>query len=142
MLPIIQKGHPMTLQANGTFEVQITPQTQDEAEGSTLGRMSLAKQFQGELEATGKGEMLTAGTAAGSAVYVAIERVTGTLHGRSGTFVLVHNGSMTSQSAQLTVTVAPDSGTGELVGLAGELAISIVEGKHLYSFSYTLAAEA
>ena len=130
------------LQANGTFEVQIAPQAQDEAEGSTLGRMALDKQFQGDLTATGTGTMLTAGTAAGSAVYVAIERVSGTLHGRSGTFVLVHNGSMTSQSQQLTVTVAPDSGTGELAGLAGELAISIVDGQHMYSLTYSLVAEA
>ena len=130
------------MQANGPFEVQIAPQAQDEAEGSTLGRMALDKQFQGDLTATGKGTMLTAGTAAGSAVYVAIERVSGTLHGRSGTFVLVHNGSMTSQSQQLTVTVAPDSGTGELAGLAGELAISIVDGQHMYSLTYSLAAEA
>ena len=130
------------LQANGPFEVQIAPQAQDEAEGSTLGRMALDKQFQGDLTATGKGTLLTADTAAGSAVYVAIERVSGTLHGRSGTFVLVHNGSMTSQSQQLTVTVAPDSGTGELAGLAGELAISIVDGQHMYSLTYSLAAEA
>ena len=130
------------LQANGPFEVQIAPQAQDEAEGSTLGRMALDKQFQGDLTATGKGTMLTVGTVAGSAVYVAIERVSGTLHGRSGTFVLVHNGSMTSQSQQLTVTVAPDSGTGELAGLAGELAISIVDGQHMYSLTYSLAAEA
>ncbi|HJZ49872.1 MAG TPA: DUF3224 domain-containing protein [Roseiflexaceae bacterium] len=127
----------MTTHASGSFEVQITPQAQDQAEGSTLGRMSIDKQFQGDLVATGKGEMLTAGTDTGSAVYVAIERVTGTLHGRSGSFVVLHNGAMTRDSQQLTITVVPDSGAGELVGLAGKMAINIVDGKHFYDFEYT-----
>ncbi len=131
----------MTTHANGSFEVQINPQAQDQAEGSTLGRMSLDKQFHGDLEATGKGEMLTAGTDVGSAVYVAIERVTGTLQGRSGTFVLVHHGTRTRDDQQLTITVVPDSGTGQLVGLAGTLTITIVDGKHLYQFEYTLASD-
>jgi hypothetical protein len=101
--------------------------------------MSIDKQFHGDLEGTGKGEMLTAGTDTGSAVYVAIERVTGTLQGRSGTFVLVHHGTMTRDAQQLTITVVPDSGTDQLVGLAGAMAINIVDGKHLYDFEYTLA---
>ena len=105
----------MTKHARGSFEVQITPQAQDQAEGSTLGRMSLDKQFHGDLVGTGKGEMLTAGADTGSAVYVAIERVTGMLHGRAGTFVLLHNGAMTRDSQQLTISVMLDSGTGELV---------------------------
>ena len=129
----------MTTHASGSFEVQITPQTQDQAEGSSLGRMSIDKQFHGDLEATGKGEMLTAGTDTGSAVYVAIERVTGTLHGRSGSFVLLHNGAMTHDSQQLTITVVLHSGAGELAGLAGNLTINIVDGKHFYDFEYTLA---
>ena len=128
--------------ASGSFEVQITPQTQDQAEGSSLGRMALDKQFQGDLVGTGKGEMLTAGTDAGSAVYVAIERVTGTLHGRAGSFVLLHNGAMTRDSQQLTITVVRDSGTGQLVGLAGNLSINIVDGKHLYELEYTLVSGA
>ena len=132
----------MNLQANGTFEVQMAPQAQDAAEGSTLGRMTLDKQFHGDLQATGKGEMLTARTDTESAAYVAIERVTGTLHGRSGTFALIHRGVMSSQGQQLTITVVPDSGTGGLVGLAGELAITIADGKHGYSFTYSLAEEA
>jgi hypothetical protein len=129
----------MTTHASGSFEVQINPQAQDNAEGSTLGRMSIDKQFHGAIEGTGKGEMLTAGTDTGSAVYVAIERVTGTLQGRSGTFVLVHHGTSTGDAQQLTITVVPDSGTGQLVGLAGTMAINIVDGKHLYDFEYTLA---
>jgi hypothetical protein len=128
------------MHASGSFEVQITPQAQDQAEGSTLGRMSLDKQFHGDLVGTGKGEMLTAGTDTGSAVYVAIERVTGTLHGRAGAFVLLHNGAMTRDSQQLTITVVPDSGAGQLVGLAGNLTINIVDGKHLFDFVYTLAS--
>lgn len=128
----------MSSHATGAFEVQITPQSQDQAEGSALGRMSIDKQFHGDLEATGKGEMLTAGTESGSAVYVAIERVTGSLHGRSGSFVLLHNGAMTADSQQLTITVVRDSGAGELAGLAGSLKITIVDGKHLYDFEYTL----
>jgi hypothetical protein len=132
----------MTMHASGWFEVQVNPQTQDQAEGSTLGRMSLDKQFHGDLEGAGKGEMLTAGTDVGSAVYVAIERVTGTLHGRTGAFVLVHKGTMTRDAQQLTITVVPDSGSGQLIGLTGSLAINIVDGKHLYDFEYALASDA
>ena len=130
----------MTMRAIGTFEVKLNPQTpEDKAEGSTLGRMSIDKQFHGDLEATSKGEMLSALTSVkGSAGYVAIERVSGTLQGRSGTFVLQHSGSMARGSHQLTITVVPDSGTGELVGLAGQMAIQIADGKHSYEFEYTL----
>jgi hypothetical protein len=102
--------------------------------------MSIAKQFQGDLEATSKGQMLTAMTeVTGSAGYVAIERVSGKLHGHSGTFALQHSGSMTRGAPHLTITVVPDSGTGELVGLAGKMTINIVDGKHFYDFEYTLA---
>ncbi len=101
--------------------------------------MSIEKQFHGDLEATSKGRMLTATTAIkGSAGYVAIERVTGMLHGRSGTFMLQHSGTMTGGAQKLTVTVVPDSGTGQLVGLAGEMTIKVSEGKHSYDFEYTL----
>jgi len=102
--------------------------------------MAIDKQFHGDLEATSKGQMLTAGTAVkGSAGYVAIERVSGALHGRSGTFALQHSGTMTRGAPQLTITVVPDSGTGELLGLAGKMAIKIEDGKHSYDFEYTLA---
>ncbi len=125
--------------ATGSFDVQINPQTEDAAAGTTLGRMSIDKQFQGDLVGSSKGEMLTARTDAGSAVYVAIERVTGTLHGRSGSFTLVHQGAMTRAAQQLTISVVPDSGTGQLAGLAGHLTIIIADGKHEYDFAYTLA---
>ena len=130
----------MTTHASGTFDVTITPQAQDAAEGSAIGRLTIDKQFHGDLEAHSKGQMLAAGTAIeGSAGYVAIEQATGTLHGRSGTFVLQHNGTMARGAGQLTITVVPDSGTGQLVGLAGTMSITIVDGKHLYEFEYTLA---
>lgn len=104
-----------------------------------LGRLSIGKQFQGDLEATSKGEMLTAGTPVkGSAGYVAIELVTGKLHGRSGSFVLQHTGTMDRGEPSLTVTVVPDSGTEELTGLSGKMAINIADGKHSYQFEYTL----
>jgi hypothetical protein len=130
----------MTTHASGAFEVKLTPQGTDEkAERGTLGRMSIDKQFHGDLEATSKGEMLTAGTnVKGSAGYVAIERVTGALHGSGGTFLLQHSGTMTRGAPQLTITVVPDSGTGDLVGLAGKMVITIVDGKHSYDFDYTL----
>ncbi len=131
----------MTTRANGPFDVKLTPLPQEDKVGSsTPARMSIDKQFHGDLEAMSKGQMLSAGTAVkGSAGYVAIEVVTGVLHGRSGSFVLQHSGTMTRGLPQLTVTVVPDSGTEELVGLAGKMAINIVEGKHLYDFEYTLA---
>lgn len=111
----------------------------DNAEDAVLGRMSLDKTFHGDLEATGKGEMLTAMTATqGSAGYVAIERVTGTLKGRSGSFVLQHSGTMTRGTPQLIITVVPDSGTGQLAGLAGTMTIDIADGKHSYDLEYTL----
>ncbi len=101
--------------------------------------MTIDKQLHGDLEATSKAEMLTAVTdVKGSAGYVAIERISGKLHGRSGNFVLQHNGIMTSGAYELSLTVAPDSGSGQLVGLAGKMKINIVDGKHFYEFDYTL----
>ena len=131
----------MTFHASGSFDVKLTPQKPDnpETESSKLGRMAIDKQFQGDLEAGSKGEMLSAMTdVKGSAGYVALERVTGTLGGRSGSFVLQHSGTMTRGEAQLSVTVVPDSGTGQLAGLVGKLSIQITEGKHSYAFDYTL----
>src|SRR5581483_6783734 len=128
----------MTTHASGPFEVKLNPQTPYEA---SLGRMSIDKQFHGDLEATSKGEMLSIMTAVkGSAGYVAMELVSGTLHGRQGTFVLQHSATMTRGTPQLSVTVVPDSGTGQLTGLAGTMTIKIEEGgKHFYEFEYTLA---
>lgn len=132
----------MTTLARGSFDVTIEPATQEElSDGTSLGRLSLAKKFHGDLEASGKGEMLTATTAVeGSAGYVAMERVDGTLHGRQGSFVLQHVGTMARGEQHLTVTVVPDSGTGELEGLEGTLDITIDDdGNHFYELDYTLA---
>ena len=130
----------MTQNARGTFTVQLSHQPpHDTADGVSLGRSSLLKQFEGELTGTSQGEMLSARTATpGSAGYVAIERVQATLQGRSGSFVLQHSGTMNRGQPQLSVHVVPDSGTGELRGLSGTLAIDIVSGTHYYNFDYTL----
>jgi Protein of unknown function (DUF3224) len=125
--------------ASGTFEVKLVPQTDDGADAG-LGRMTIDKQFHGDLDGTSKGQMLSAmSSVKGSAGYVAMERVTGTLKGRSGSFVLQHSGTMTRGEPQLLVSVVPDSGTGELIGLTGTLTIKIADGKHSYEFDYTLA---
>lgn len=130
----------MTAIAKGTFTVALAPQPlSDVAAGADLGRMSIDKQFSGDLTGTSKGEMLSAMTAVkGSAGYVAIERVSGTLGGRTGTFALQHGGIMNRGAPSLTVTVIPDSGTGGLAGISGSLAIEIKEGKHFYTFDYSL----
>jgi hypothetical protein len=128
-------------QAHGTFEVTVTPQTVDNkpAETAQLGRMSIDKKFSGELQATSTGEMLFAGTETeGSGGYVALERVRGTLNGKTGTFVLQHLGTMTKNEPVMKVTVLPDSGTGQLVGIAGTMTITIENGKHSFEFAYTL----
>jgi hypothetical protein len=128
--------------AKGTFEVKTNPQKPDnkEAESAGIGRMSLDKMFQGDLEATSKGEMLFSGTEVeGSGGYVAIERVSGKLHGRSGTFVLQHIGTMKGGVPQISISVLPDSGTGQLVGVTGTMKIKIEDGKHFYEFEYTLS---
>jgi Protein of unknown function (DUF3224) len=128
----------MTFHAAGTFDVKLTPQPRED-ESPLLARMILDKRFHGELEATSRGEMLSAGTAVqGSAGYVAIEKVTGKLHGRSGAFVLQHSGTMTRGAPQLSITVVPDSGTDDLVGLTGQMTIHIEAGKHSYEFDYAI----
>jgi len=125
--------------ASGTFEVKVVPQADEKVGDPSVGRMALDKQFHGDFEGTSKGQMLAVSTAvAGSAGYVAMERVNGTLHGQSGTFALQHSGTMTRGTPQLSITVVPDSGTGKLVGLAGKMTINIVDGKHFYEFEYTL----
>lgn len=130
----------MTTHASGTFDVKMTAQVPDDKVAAAVGRFSIDKQFHGELEGTSKGEMLAISTAVpGSAGYVAMEQITGTLNGRTGTFALQHTGTMTRGAPQLSVTVVPDSGTGELSGLSGKLDIKIADGKHFYEFDYTLA---
>ena len=131
---------PQMHHAKGTFDVKVAPLAlHDSAGGPLLGRMSLEKTFQGDLTGSSRGEMLTALTEVkNSAGYVAIERITGTLHGKQGSFVLQHSGTMTRGAQQLVITVVPDSGTGALAGLAGTMVITITDGKHFYDFSYTL----
>jgi hypothetical protein len=126
--------------AKGTFTVDLKPQGDPAAaDGVSTGRMSLSKRFEGDLVGTGQGEMLTAMTPVkGSAGYVAIERVTGTLHGRAGSFVFQHTGTMDRGAQQLSITVVPGSGTGALAGLQGVFRIAIVDGRHDYTFEYTL----
>ena len=125
--------------ATGTFEVKMTPQPSDDKGGdATMARMSGEKQFHGDLEGTSKVQMLSWGSPQSSAAYVALEKVTGTLKGRSGSFVLQHTGIMTRGTPQLTITVVPDSGTGQLAGLTGKMNIIIANGKHSYEFDYEL----
>jgi len=130
----------MTTRANGAFDVKLNPlETHNKDTSANVARMSIDKQFRGDLEATSQGEMLSAmGGVKGSAGYVAIERVTGTLHGRPGSFSLQHNATMTRGVPYLNIIVVPDSGTDELVGLAGKMNIIIADGKHSYEFDYTL----
>jgi hypothetical protein len=129
------------MHALGTFEVKVQPQTADNppAQASGLGRLSLDKRFHGDLEASGQGEMLASGDGSKSGAYVALEKITGTLHGRSGSFVMVHRALMVQGTPQeWTVTVVPESGTGALEGLSGSMRIVIEGGTHSYDFSYTL----
>jgi Protein of unknown function (DUF3224) len=125
--------------ASGTFDVNVVKQT-DQGGDNSVGRFTLDKQYHGDLQATGKGQMLTASTEVkGSGAYVAIERVTGTLKGREGSFALQHMGTMTQNVPQLTISIVPDSGTEQLKGIAGKMNIVIgADGKHSYELEYTL----
>lgn len=140
--PTIRKGVTVTKHARGSFDVKVIPQKADnkEAEAANFQRLSLDKQFHGDLEATSKGEMIgSMSEVKGSGGYVAMERVTATLGGRKGTFVLQQSGTMTGGVPKMTVFVVPDSGTGELAGIGGTMTIKIEEGgKHFYEFEYTL----
>jgi hypothetical protein len=126
----------MTRRASGTFDVKLTPQPTGD---TALGRMTIDKAFHGDIEGTSHGEMLTGMTAVKeSAGYVAIERVTGTLHGRSGTFILQHTGTMNRGAPSLSISVVPDSGTGDLAGLSGTMTLDLGGGKHAYVFEYRI----
>lgn len=131
----------MTQAAKGSFDIVMLPAPAGEGAGRLpVGRMLIDKQYAGDLHGTGQGEMLSAGKpAAGSAAYVAIEHVSGTLHGRSGSFALAHKGTMHEGSSVLEIGIVPGSGTGELFGIEGTLKIDIVERKHFYELDYTLA---
>lgn len=126
--------------ANGTFTVELQPVPfEGVSPASKLGRLTISKQYHGDLQATAMGQMLSGMTETkGSAGYVALEYVEGTLHGRAGSFLLQHNGMMNRGAASLIVTVVPDSGTGELQGLDGTLEILVENGNHSYEFRYTL----
>lgn len=129
----------MSKRASGTFDVKLTPK--DMGDGAPVGGMTIDKEFHGDLVGTSKGEMLMAGSSSvkNSAGYVAIERVTGTLDERSGTFYLQHSGTMDRGAGDLTITVIPDTGADQLTGIQGRLNIIIApDGKHSYEFDYTL----
>jgi hypothetical protein len=137
--PAQKEAAPVSHTAKGAFDVKIAPQPTDDKSATPLGRMTLDKQYHGDLEATAKGEMLTgATTVKGSGVYVAVERVEGTLQGRHGTFLMHHTGLMTRGVPQLSINIVPDSGTGELTGITGTMDIQIDAGKHSYVLKYTL----
>lgn len=130
----------MSKRASGTFDVKLAPK--DMGADAVVGGMTIDKEFHGDLVGTSKGEMLMASSSSvkNSAGYVAIEKVNGTLHGRSGAFYLQHNGTMNRGAGDLTITVIPDTGTDELTGLDGRLNIIIApDGKHSYEFDYSLA---
>jgi hypothetical protein len=132
----------MTHHATGSFDVRLEPVPLAAGAGdSSLGRLTIDKEFHGDLEATSRGEMLSAVTSTkGSAGYVAIEKVHGVLGGRRGTFVLQHSGTMTRGTPAMTVSVVPDSGTDELVDLSGQLTIRIEGAKHFYDFDYVIGS--
>ncbi len=130
----------MTHHAEGTFTVKVQPLEPAPAEG--VARYSIDKEIHGGLEATTKGEMFSAGDPrAGAAGYVAIERVTGVLDGRHGSFVLMHSATMDAAGPKMTVIVAPGSGTGELTGIAGTFTIVIEKGGHRWALDYTLPGQ-
>jgi len=140
-----QKEPVVTTHAKGTFDVKLNPQPPDDksSDGTSdagIARMILEKQLHGDLEGTSKGQMLAFSTGAkNSGAYVAIEKIAGTLQGRTGSFALQHIGAMSRGAYQLNITVVPDSGTGQLEGIAGTFSIQITDGKHFYDFAYTLA---
>jgi hypothetical protein len=140
----IEKAAGMTTRASGSFDVKLKPMGGEEkiVEGASLGRMQIEKHFGGDLHGSSKGEMLSAmSTVKGSAGYVAIERVVGSLQGRAGSFVLQHNGVATRGAQQLSIIIVPDSGTGQLSGISGTMNIRIVEGKHYYDLDYAIEGE-
>ncbi len=141
-IPTQPKDTPMTQHATGAFDVKLLPlDPAFKSDDNSVGRFSIDKQFHGDLDATSKGEMLSGmGTVKGSGGYVAIERVTGTLAGRAGTFLLQHNGTMQNGVFHLNVIVIPDSGTNQLAGLDGSMQIIIKDGHHSYDLTYTLPA--
>lgn len=132
----------MSKQISGAFDVKMSPQAAAENEEASIGRMLLDKTFHGDLDASSKGQMLAHMTSVkGSAGYVAMEKVTGNLQGRKGSFVLQHSGTMNRGEATLILNVVPDSGTEELEGLSGSMTITITDGKHFYGFEFSLPSK-
>ncbi len=134
----------MTIRATGKFEVKLVPQSTDGFdEGGALGRMTIDKVYAGDVVATSKGQMLMAMTSVKtSAAYVAVERVSGTVSGKRGTFAMHHTGVMKRGTPSLAVVIVPDSGTDELEGITGTLNIIIEQGEHSYELDYDFASTA
>jgi hypothetical protein len=129
----------MTQRATGTFEVKLTPQD-DKSGDASMARMTFAKQWQGEVEGTSTGQMLTGGDVkTGSAGYVAMEKFRGSVKGRKGTLIFQHSATMTTGKADLTITIVPGSATEELKGMSGKVTIKVENGKHFYDFEYSFA---
>lgn len=134
---ITPKEALMSTRVHGPFDVKVIPQ--DDKLGDGISRMLIDKQYHGDLDGTSKGQMLAVGSAKSSGVYVAIETFTGTLRGKTGSFSLHHTGVMTKAGPSLTISVVPDSATGQLAGLAGKMTINVApDGRHSYEFEYTL----
>jgi hypothetical protein len=135
-----QQGAAVKAHARGTFDVKIAPQKDEGVGDRTLGRMGIDKQYHGDLDGTGVGQMLTgmAAEVKDSGAYVAVERIRGTLHGRTGSFAVWHRGIMTRGAQDLVISVIPDTGTEALAGISGTMTIEIKDGKHFYAIDYTL----
>lgn len=137
----LQAKEPILMKAHGTFTVKTAGQTRDnpEAEGAGIDRLSLSKRFEGTLDAASQGEMLAMGDGVESGAYVALEKITGTLEGRQGSFAMMHRSGMAKGTPQhWSIMVVPDSGTDELAGIEGTMTITIRDGKHFYDFDYSL----
>ncbi len=135
------KESAVTQHAAGTFDVKVTPQKDEGVGHATIGRMGIDKQYHGDLVGTGLGQMLAGmGEVKDSGAYVAIERVTGTVHGKTGSFAVHHLGVMDRGAQRLVITVIPDSGTGDFAGITGTMTIEIKGGAHYYTLDYTLPA--
>ena len=127
----------MPTHAEGSFDVTITPQ--DSSSDSAVARMLLYKEFHGDLEAIAHGEMMAASEPlTGAGVYVALDRVTGTLHGRSGSFLIAHRGIGNAEGQELSIINVAGTGTGQLTGITGTVGIEIADKKHFYRMEYEL----
>jgi Protein of unknown function (DUF3224) len=128
------------MHGKGSFDVTITPQ--ESAPDAPVARMLLYKDFHGDLEAVAHGEMMAAHEPlTGAGVYVAIDRVTGTLHGKGGSFLIAHRGIRNADGQELSIVIVPGSGTGQLAGITGTIGIEIVEKKHFYTVEYELPTQ-